>query len=134
VSSEPTATPFERLGGRDAVARVIEAFYDRIEGDPELRAIFPNDLEEGREKQRLFFEQWLGGEPRYSDRYGHPMMRRRHLPHAITARAADRWIAHFTAALEECAVPPDLRETILERLRPLARHMVNTLDPDAEER
>ena len=121
-------TPFARLGGRAAVSGLVDAFYDRIEADPELRPVFPPDLGPGRERQRLFLEQWLGGEPRYERAYGPPALRRRHLPFAITAAAAERWLAHFAAALDACEVAPDLAAEILAALRPVAQRMVNTTE------
>ena len=119
------STLFELAGGRAGVARIIDAFYDRIEADPELRPIFPADLGSGREKQKLFFEQWLGGEPRYSERHGHPRLRRRHFPFVISEAAAHRWLGHMRAALLTCEVAPPVVDAILERLEPLALHMVN---------
>ena len=119
-------TPFARLGGRDAIARLVEAFYDRIEADPELRPVFPADLGPGREKQKAFLEQWLGGEPRYERAHGPPALRRRHLPFAITERAAERWLAHFAAAFAACEAEPDLAAEILAALRPVALRIVNT--------
>ena len=126
--NESGTTRFARLGGREALARLVDAFYARIERDPELRPIFPSDLAPGREKQKRFLEQWLGGEPRYTQRYGEPALRRRHLPFPITAPAAERWLAHFAAALEERAVETALAVEILEGLRPIALRMVNTTD------
>lgn len=116
---------FARLGGREALARVVDAFYDRIERDPELRPVFPADLGPGRERQRAFLEQWLGGEPRYSRRYGAPALRRRHLPFAITERGAARWLGHFAEALAECGAEPDVAREIVGGLRPVALRMVN---------
>ena len=126
--NESGTTRFARLGGREALACLVDAFYARIERDQELRPIFPEDLAPGREKQKCFLEQWLGGEPRYARRYGEPALRRRHLPFPITAPAAERWLAHFAAALEECAVETALAAEILEGLRPIALRMVNTTD------
>ena len=123
---DAAATPFARLGGREAVARLVDAFYDRIEADAELRPVFPADLGPGRDKQRLFLEQWLGGEPRYEQAHGPPALRRRHLPFAITEAAAERWLAHFAAALDACEVEPDLAAEVLAALRTVARRMVNT--------
>ena len=104
------ATLFERIGGRAVVERIVADFYDRVERDPELRPIFPEDLSSGREKQTLFLEQWLGGEPRYSERWGHPRLRIRHFPFVITERDAEiavTWPADLApdqhAALSELA-------------------------------
>ena len=118
-------TLFERLGGREAVERLVDTFYDYVEQDPELRPIFPAELGPGREKQKLFLEQWLGGEPRYSQRYGHPRLRLRHFPFVISERAAGRWLQHMGRALRECGVADYVAAEIMEGLGPLARQMVN---------
>jgi len=114
-----------RLGGREAIERIVEAFYARIEADEELRPLFPDDLAAGREKQKLFLEQWLGGEERYSDRYGDPRLRRRHFPFVISERAAGRWLRHMTEALRECDVDSDVVGEMVKALAPLAHHMIN---------
>ncbi|MYA19938.1 MAG: globin [Chloroflexi bacterium] len=121
-------TPFQRLGGRDALVAIVETFYDRIEGDPELRPVFPPDLQPGRDKQAAFLEQWMGGEPRYSQIYGEPALRRRHRPFAITERGAERWLEHFAAALEAHEVEQALAREIMDALRPIALRMVNTTE------
>ena len=119
---------FERIGGRAAVERIVDAFYDRVERDELLRPIFPQDLASGREKQKRFFEQGLGGEARYSELYGHPRLRRRHFPFVIDERAAGRWLRLFTEALRAEHVAEPLVAEILEGLGPLAHHMVNAND------
>ncbi len=121
-------TRLERLGGRDALVAIVETFYDRIEGDPELRPVFPPDLQPGRDKQAAFLEQWMGGEPRYSQIYGEPALRRRHRPFAITERGAERWLEHFAAALEAHEVEQALAREIMYALRPIALRMVNTTE------
>ena len=119
-------TPFERLGGREVLHRIIDDFYARIDADAELRPIFPDDLVPGREKQKLFLEQWLGGEPLYERAHGPPMMRRRHLPFTITVPAAERWLTHFGAALVADGTDEGLAAEIMTALRPVAMRMVNT--------
>ncbi|MBA4179955.1 MAG: globin [Anaerolinea sp.] len=118
-------TLFERVGGRDAVGRIVEAFYRHVEADPVQRAIYPDDLEPGKEKLKLFFEQWMGGEPRYTGLYGHPRLRRRHFPFVIDELAAGRWLRYMRQAMQEEGVrEQDLRQ-VFEALGPLAHHMVN---------
>ncbi|MCC6381436.1 MAG: hypothetical protein IT304_02960 [Dehalococcoidia bacterium] len=118
-------SPFAALGGREGVARVVDDFYRRVEADAPLRAVYPEDLTPGREKLKLFFEQWLGGPPVYSERHGDPRLRQRHLPFAIDEGAAERWLLHMGEALAANGVPADFRAALLARLAPLARHMVN---------
>ena len=116
---------FERIGGRAVVERIVDEFYDRVEADAELRAVFPADLADGRAKQAMFLEQWLGGEPLYSERYGHPRLRRRHFPFVIDERAVGLWLRHMGEAVRAAGVgAPEIAEVFVD-LGPLARHMVN---------
>ena len=121
-------TRFQRLGGRAALEAIVETFYDRIDADPELRPIFPPDLRPGRDKQAAFLEELFGGEPRYRQIYGEAALRRRHLAFTITERAAERWLEHFAAALDEHGVEEALAREIMDGLRPLALRMVNTIE------
>ena len=115
----------ERIGGRAVIERIVEEFYDRVEADPELRPMFPADLHAGREKQAMFLEQWLGGEPRYSDLYGHPRLRMRHFPFVIDQRAAGLWLRHMGEAFRAAGVGEREMAEVFVDLGPLARHMVN---------
>jgi hemoglobin len=118
-------TLLELVGGPMAVEAIVEAFYVLVAADAPLRAVYPDDLEPGKEKLKLYFEQWLGGEPRYSMLYGHPRLRMRHFPFVIDERAAGRWLRHMREAMQANGVPPEAERVIFEKLGPLARHMVN---------
>lgn len=118
-------TPFARLGGRAGVEALTADFYEAVAADAFLRALYPADLAPGREKLALFLEQWLGGEPRYSERRGHPRLRRRHFPFVISEAHADHWLAHMRAALEGSALAAADLDAVWTRMEPLARHMVN---------
>ena len=126
--AEEPPTRFQRLGGRAALVAIVETFYDRIDADPELRPVFPPDLRPGRDKQAAFLEELFGGEPRYRQIYGEAALRRRHLAFTITERGAERWLEHFSAALDEHGVEKALAREIMDGLRPLALRMVNTLE------
>ena len=91
--------------GDEGFRALVEAFYRRVEADPVLRPIFPPDLSHGREAQYLFLRQYFGGPSEYSERFGHPQLRRRHLPFAITPEARDVWVTHMLAAIDEVAIP-----------------------------
>lgn len=119
---------FKRIGGRKAIERIVDSFYAKIETDKELRPLFPNNLEAGRTKQKLFLEQWLGGETRYSDQYGHPRLRRRHFPFVISHRAAGRWMRHMTQAFRDCGIGEDEVSELVATFGPMAKHMVNNDD------
>ncbi|MGE3075119.1 MAG: globin [Dehalococcoidia bacterium] len=126
MSQEIVSTSlFERAGGADAIARIVEAFYVQVEADTHMRPIYPEDLGPGKEKLKLFFAQWLGGPQTYSERYGHPRLRMRHFPFVIDELAAGKWLRFMRKAWVEAGVPSDVIEIVFERFGPLAHHMVN---------
>ncbi len=51
----PDATLFERLWREPGVSALIDDFYVRVEKDPDLRPVYPEDLVPGRDRLRLFF-------------------------------------------------------------------------------
>lgn len=116
---------YERIGGFGTVDAIVEAFYRRVEVDSDLRPLYPQDLEPGKEKLKLFFAQWLGGPPRYTELYGHPRLRRRHFPFVIDERGAGRWLRNMRQAWHEAGVDQEIQFEVFRNLGPLARHMVN---------
>ena len=115
----------DQVGGREGIAEIVDDFYRRVEADEHMRPIYPEDLTPGREKLKLFLEQWLGGEARYSQLYGHPRLRRRHFPFIIDQLSAGRWLRHMREAMTAHNVPREAQDVMFERLGPLAHHMVN---------
>lgn len=121
-------TPFALMGGAPAVRRLVDAFYPRVQADPDLAAIFPADITPVREKQYLFLTQFLGGPALYSERYGPPMLRARHLPHAVTPRRREAWLQCMSAAMDDVGLSGDIRAFVYGRLIQVADHMVNRPD------
>ena len=76
--SENQQTLYELIGGEATFRRLVDIFYAKVEADEVLRAIFPEDLEAGKEYQFLFLMQYWGGPIRYSQKRGHPRLRMRH--------------------------------------------------------
>lgn len=119
------STLYEQIGGDATLRRLVEAFYPIVKQHPDLGPLFPDDLRPVMEKQRRFLTQFFGGPPLYSDLYGHPMMRARHLPFPITRERADAWLDCMRRALEAIGMEPSLRQVLLERLSGPAYHFVN---------
>ena len=132
------ASIFELLGGDDATrtARVdalVTRFYDRMDAAPEfraLRAMHPPDLTGPRERLALFLIGWLGGPATYTERFGHPRLRARHLPFQVDDEAARQWTTCMAEALEASVPEEALRDPILRAVSRLALHMRN-VDPPA---
>ena len=47
------ASIYERIGGEETLRRLVDEFYARVEQDPVLRPVFPDDLEPGKEWQSV---------------------------------------------------------------------------------
>ncbi|HTS85023.1 MAG TPA: group II truncated hemoglobin [Usitatibacter sp.] len=121
-------TPYEMIGGEEKLRAIVDRFYDLMELEPryaQLRAVHGSTLEHAREKLFMFLSGWLGGPPLYTDRFGHPMLRARHLPFAIGTVERDQWMACMGQALEEMEVPEPFRLGLLGNLFKTADWMRN---------
>jgi len=77
-----------------------------------IRKLHRSDLSQAREKLYLFLSGWLGGPPLYAERYGHPMLRARHLPFAIGAPERDLWLECMNRAMADAGLGEDLRQSL----------------------
>lgn len=107
---------------------LVTRFYDLMELEPgyaRLRAVHGSTLASAREKLYMFLSGWLGGPSLYTDRYGHPMLRARHLPFRIGEVERDQWMACMIQAMEEVEIPGDLRDALAAALYKTADWMRN---------
>jgi hemoglobin len=51
----------------------------------------------------------MGGPQHYTDKFGHPRLRMRHMPFSIGIIERDQWVACMDQAMQETGVPDDLR-------------------------
>lgn len=130
IQENPTSeTPFARIGGEDKVKALSARFYDLMDlesGYAALRAVHGSDLGGAREKLFWFLCGWLGGPQHYTDRFGHPRLRMRHMPFKIGEIERDQWLACMTQAMAETGVPPELAQQLKESFFKTADWMRNT--------
>ena len=110
-------TPYALLGGNTGVRRLVDSFYDLMDEVPEyhgIRKLHPQDLAGSREKLYSFLSGWLGGPPLYVEKYGHPMLRARHVPFAIGIAERDAWLACMLQAMEDTGIEESLRAGLLK--------------------
>ena len=113
--TQPVDTPFQWLGGEERVRALTDRFYDLMDLEPaykELRAAHGTELTQAREKLFMFLCGWLGGPSYYTDQFGHPRLRMRHMPFAIGIKERDQWVACMDQAMTETQVPVELRERL----------------------
>ncbi len=113
------------MGGEQTIRRIVDTFYPKVLADPVIGPLFPDGIEEVKEKQFLFLTQFFGGPPLYSEQFGHPMMRARHLHVPIGINEARAWLACMQRTLEELELPEELREAMIARLSGPAYHFMN---------
>jgi hemoglobin len=117
---------YEMVGGDPTFKKLVDAFYARIAADPQLRPIFPPDLDPGKRWQFLFLTQFFGGPPRYAQERGHPRLRMRHFPFAIDQRARDLWLGHMLAAIDEVGIAEPARAIMRDYFERGSAVVVNT--------
>jgi len=108
-------SPYELLGGDAKVRELVTRFYDLMDTDPAysgIRKLHKPDLSQAREKLYLFLSGWLGGPQLYTERFGHPMLRARHLPFQIGTAERDLWLACMDRATRESGIGEDLRQAL----------------------
>ncbi len=105
---------YQRLGGEEAIRRLVKTFYRLMNTLPEaegIRAMHP-DMVRAEEKLFMFLSGWLGGPQLYVEKYGHPRLRQRHMPFAIGESERDQWMLCMRQAMEEENIAPELREQL----------------------
>ena len=123
------ATPFEWLGGEAAVRALVERFYDLMDLEPKyaaLRAAHGSELTKARQHLFWFLCGWLGGPQHYTDRFGHPQLRLRHMPFSIGVLERDQWLACMDQAMAETGVDDALRTRLKDSFFQTADWMRNS--------
>ena len=122
-------TFYDEIGGYETIRRIVAKFYEGVATDPVLRPLYPEEELSGAEERfRLFLVQYWGGPTTYSEARGHPRLRMRHAPYAVTPAAKEHWLTHFRAALDEVALPPEQDAQFWDYITHAAQFMVNSFD------
>ena len=123
------ATPFEWIGGEERVKTLTERFYDLMDLEPGykvLRGVHGSELANARQRLFWFLCGWLGGPQHYTERFGHPALRARHMPFKIGIAERDQWLACMDQAMGETGVDEELRARLRESFYKTADWMRNS--------
>ena len=124
-----TTSFYEEIGGFETFRKIVHRFYEGVAQDEILRPLYPEeDLGPAEERFLLFLVQYWGGPTTYSDTRGHPRLRMRHAPFAVTPEAARQWLVHFRAALDDAALTPEQDAQFWDYVTHAAQFMVNTFE------
>jgi len=129
VSAADQVTVYQAMGGRPTFERLVRRFYEGVRTDDVLAPMYPeDDLEGAVERLTMFLEQYWGGPSTYSDTRGHPRLRMRHAPYAVSPLARDRWLQHMRDGVDELELPADLEALLWDYLQRAAFSLVNTME------
>jgi len=103
--SAPIPTPFEQLGARPAIERIVNHFYDLMDSDPaytELRAMHGTDLSHMKQALSGFLTGWAGGPRDWFDANPGKCMMSMHAGLPITRASAQQWVQAMQRAFADC--------------------------------
>jgi hemoglobin len=121
-------THYQRIGGAEKVRALVRRFYELMDELPEaygIRKLHADDLQGANDKLFKFLSGWMGGPQLFIEQYGHPMLRRRHLPFAIGNAERDQWMMCMNQALGEVVEDEALRHELSDAFAKVADHMRN---------
>jgi hemoglobin len=119
-------TIYERIGGDESIRKIVDTFYPKVYENEELSPLFEGDINEIKRKQWMFLTQLTGGGALYSDEFGPPNMRARHMPFEITPVRAQAWLKLMHETLTETGlIETDGGKALFERLSQIAPIMIN---------
>lgn len=118
-SIEPSL--YRQLGGRVAIAAVVDDFYRRILSDSALAPFFAGaDLERLRRHQAAFIAAALSGPTAYEGR----SLRQAHAGRGIGEEDFAAVAGHLAAALRACGVPEATTERVIARIAALRDEVI----------
>ena len=125
-------THYNRIGGAEKVRALVTRFYQLMDELPEsygIRLLHPDNLRGSEDKLFKYLSGWMGGPALYVQEYGHPMLRRRHLPFPIGESERDQWLLCMDRALREEVENADLCQELSGAFAKVADHMQNKQVP-----
>ncbi len=129
-------TLVEWSGGPTAVRRLIDAFYNRVEGDDLLSPLFPGGVsEEHRAHVTVWWVEVLGGPADYTERLGgYERMLAHHRGLGITADQRLRFVTLMSLAADDADLPadPEFRAALMGYLEWGTRIAMHNSQPDAQ--
>jgi hemoglobin len=116
MSGDDTETLYDRLGGDDGVAAVVDTFYDRVLADDRVNDAFEGvPMDELREHQAAFLSAVAGGPDEYAGRE----MRAAHAGLDLDDADFDAVVGHLDAALDQDGVSAADHAAVLEEVESL---------------
>ncbi len=112
--------------GEPRLRAMVAGFYARVPADDLLGPMYPTEDMAGAEERLAGFIIFrFGGPADYVKERGHPRLRMRHMPFAIGAPEAERWLLLMAAAMEEAGISGDPAQRMVSFFTDVAASMRN---------
>jgi hemoglobin len=138
VSEDAGTTPtlYEWAGGRTPIERMLNAFYDRVEGDDLLSPLFPGGVSaHHREAVTTWWCEVFGGPAAYTERHGgYENMLAHHVGLALTQEQRLRFVTLLGLGADDAGLPadPEFRSALMAYAEWGTRLAVANSQPGAE--
>jgi len=134
--ADQTPTLYDWAGGASAIERLINAFYDRVEGDDLISPFFPDGVSaDHRDHVVAWWSEVFGGPDRYTRELGgYEHMLTRHHDLGITPEQRRRFVSLMSLAADDAGLPddPEFRSALMGYLEWGTRLAMHNSQPDAE--
>jgi hemoglobin len=132
---DPTPTRYEWAGGGEAIERLINSFYDRVEADDLISPFFPGGVSaEHRDHVVAWWSEVFGGPDRYTRELGgYENMLARHRGLGIAPQQRARFVSLMSLAADDAGLPddPEFRSALLAYLEWGTRLAMHNSQPGA---
>jgi hemoglobin len=128
VHKNNTST-YLQLGGEAGIHKLVDRFYELMEVLCEARRVrqmHPPSLAGSADSLFKFLSGWLGGPPLFQQERGHPRLRMRHAPFAVSIVERDEWMLCMRQAINEQVDDAVLNAKLQRMFSEMADHMINT--------
>ena len=129
-------TLYDWAGGADAIERLINAFYDRVERDELISPFFPGGVSaEHRDHVAAWWSEVFGGPDRYTRELGgYERMLGKHRGLGIAPEQRRRFVSLMSQAADDAGLPddPEFRSALMAYLEWGTRLALQNSQPGAE--
>ena len=130
-----TPTLYEWAGGGEAIERLINSFYDRVEADDLISPFFPGGVSaEHRDHVVAWWSEVFGGPDRYTRELGgYENMLARHRGLGIASQQRARFVSLMSLAADDAGLPedPEFRSALMAYLEWGTRLAMHNSQPGA---
>jgi hemoglobin len=126
TSALKARTAYDLVGGKPAVRRIVDRFYDLLDIDPayrQLRALHASDLDPMRSSLAGFLVAWLGGPRDWFEEHPGRCMMSAHRDVRITEETARQWADAMSRAVHDSTIDKELAHKLTQALSAMALGM-----------